>query len=92
MNLVEEKIQNLFTEILLSTSQVPLLPRDLFKPTQLVITHPSELKNMIVFSPTCFITHDICSIGTSYCYLPLIYLSFPCATLNKYMTYFPTRS
>ena len=55
MNLVEEKIQNLFTEILLSTSQVPLLPWDLFKPTQLVITHRSELKNMIVFSTTCFL-------------------------------------
>ena len=55
MNLVEERIQNLFTEILSSTIQVPFLQLDLYKPTQLVVTHHFELVNMIVFSTMCFI-------------------------------------
>lgn len=83
MNLVREKIQNLFIEILSSTAQVPFLPWDLVKPSQLVIAHPSELKNIIIFFATYL-------IGTLYCYVPS-YLSFPFLTFNKYMTYFPTR-
>ena len=49
-----------------------------------MVTHPSEFVNMTVFSTMCFITHEIYSVGTLYCYLPFFPLCY--SLINTWLT------